>query len=287
MEGGRNGLQKAKTLEIGVIGCGSMGAELAQAVGRTGPGGIPGARVTAVLDVDPEQGRALAESLDSHPGSFTDQAEFLACGDMDIVAECASQVAVRIHGAAVLRSGRSLLLMSSGALMDPEIFAALSAASAESGAQIIVPSGAVGGIDALRAVQADLETVTIVSTKRPAALEGAPGYAEWEGKTVTEPVTLFDGPASEAVKLFPANVNVAATVSLAGIGPERTMVRVIADPEAPGNVHEIRATGGFGEFRFRLVNRPHPKNPKTSHLAVLAAIESLRSLVNPGLRVGT
>ena len=108
-----------------------------------------------------------------------------------------------------------------------------------------------------------------------------------EDREIAEPVTVFDGPASEAVKLFPANVNVAATVSLAGMGPERTMVRVVADPESPGTVHEISATGDFGEFNFRLVNRPHPKNPKTSHLAVLAAIESLRALVNPGLRVGT
>lgn len=280
-------MPETKTLEIGVIGCGSMGAELAGVVGQSGPAGILGARVTALLDVDPEQGRALAESLNPHPGSFTDLAEFLACGDLDIVVECASQVAVRVHGEAVLRAGKSLLLMSSGALMDPELSAALYAASEATGAQIIVPSGAVGGIDALRAVRADLESVTIVSTKRPAALEGAPGYAEWEGREITEPVILFDGPAAEAVKLFPANVNVAATVSLAGIGPDRTMVRVVADPEAPGNVHEIRASGGFGQFMFRLVNRPHPKNPKTSHLAVLAAIESLRSLVNPGLRIGT
>lgn len=272
---------------IGVIGCGSMGAELAAAVGRNGPGGIPDARVTALLDVDVEQGRALAESLDSRPGSYTEQVEFLAHGEMDIVAECASQAAVRAHGAAVLESGRSLLLMSSGALMDPELFSELTSASNESGAQIIVPSGAVGGIDALRAVQDDLESVEIISTKRLAALEGAPGFADWEGKEIGEPVTVYEGPASEAVKLFPANVNVAATVSLAGIGPERTTVRVVADPESPGNVHEIRARGGFGEFNFRLVNRPHPKNPKTSHLAVLAAIESLRTLVNPGLRVGT
>ncbi len=280
-------MRQAKTLEIGVIGCGSMGAELAGAVGRDGPGGIPGARVTALLDIDAEQGRSLASSLASHPTSFTVESEFLACGQMDIVAECASQIAVREHGAAVLSSGISLLLMSSGALMDPELFESLNAASAATGAQIIVPSGAVGGIDALRAVQADLKSVTIVSTKRPAALSGAPGFADWEGREITEPVTVFDGPAADAVKLFPANVNVAATVSLAGIGPERTMVRVVADPEAPGNVHEIRATGGFGEFNFRLVNRPHPKNPKTSHLAVLAAIESLRALVNPGMRVGT
>ena len=278
------GLTRAKTLEIGVIGCGSMGAELALAIG---PNGISGARVTALLDQDAGRGRALAASIDPSPQSFTDASDFLAHEGLDIIVECASQAVVRELGVAILNSGRSLLLMSSGALMDQELFEALKAASERFGGRIIVPSGAVGGIDALRAVQADLESVTIVSTKRPEALRGAPGFAEFEDREILEPVTVFDGSAADAVKLFPANVNVAATVSLAGIGPLRTSVRVVADPAAPGNVHEIKATGGFGEFQFRLVNRPHPKNPRTSHLAVLAAIESLRALVNPSLRVGT
>lgn len=270
-----------------MIGCGSMGAELAQSVGHDGPHSVPGAKVVALLDLDEQQVEDLSGSLTSKPLGFTELSKFLSVSNIDIVAECASQAAVRANGTAVLRSGRSLLLMSSGALMDQELFDELNAASEASGAQIIVPSGAVGGIDALRAVRSDLEAVTIVSTKRPAALSGAPGFADWEGKEISGPETIFEGPASEAVKLFPANVNVAATVSLAGIGPDRTQVRVVADPESPGNMHEINATGGFGEFNFRLVNRPHPKNPKTSHLAVLAAIEALRALVNPGLRVGT
>ena len=274
----------SKILEIGVIGCGSMGAELARAIG---PNGISGARVAALLDQEPERGKALAASLDPPPESYTDASAFLAHDGLDIIVECASQAVVRELGVAILNSGRSLLLMSSGALMDSELLDALKTASQTFGGQIIVPSGAVGGIDALRAVQADLESVTIVSTKRPEALRGAPGFAAYEDLEILEPVTLFEGSAADAVKLFPANVNVAATVSLAGIGPQRTSVRVVADPAAPGNVHEIRATGGFGEFLFKLVNRPHPQNPKTSHLAVLAAIESLRALVNPGLRVGT
>jgi aspartate dehydrogenase len=277
-------LAAKRKLEIGVIGCGSMGAELARSIGL---GGIEGARVTALLDQSAEQGRALAACFDPQPGYFTDAADFLATPGMQIVAECASQAAVRQHGLAVLESGRSLLLMSSGALLDPALFEALNKASERYGGQIIVPSGAVGGIDALRAVRADLEEVTIVSTKRPQALSGAPGFADWEHAEFPTPITVYDGPAREAVRLFPANVNVAATVSLAGIGPDRTRVKVVADELAPGNVHEIRAKGKFGEFHFRLVNRPHPKNPKTSHLAVLAAIEALRSLVNPGLRVGT
>lgn len=278
------GSRQVKTLGIGVIGCGSMGAELAHAIG---PNGISGARVTALLDQDAERGSELAAELDPSPVSYTDSSDFLSHEGLDIVVECASQVVVKELAVAVLNTGRSLLLMSSGALMDPVLLEHLKAASEKFDGQIIVPSGAVGGIDALRAVQADLESVTIVSTKRPEALQGAPGFADFEGTEILEPVTLFEGAAADAVKLFPANVNVAATISLAGIGPQRTNVRVVADPAAPGNVHEIRATGGFGEFRFKLVNRPHPKNPRTSHLAVLAAIESLRALVNPGLRVGT
>lgn len=271
-------------LHIGVIGCGSMGAELAGAVG---PGGIEGARVTALLDAVEASSKSLADALNPRPRIFTSIETFLADGDVEIVVECASQAVVREYGAQVLRAGKSFLLMSSGALMDAAVFDTLVGESRRHGGRIIIPSGAVGGIDALRAVQHDLDEVEIISTKRPQALSGAPGFARWEQAEFTEPVTIFDGNAREAVKLFPANVNVAATVSLAGIGPERTKVKVIADKDAPGNVHEIRARGGFGEFNFRLVNRPHPKNQKTSHLAVLAAIEALRTIVEPGLRVGT
>ena len=136
-----------KVLQIGVIGCGSMGAELARAVGH---GGLSGARVTALLDQDPERGKALAESLEPKPANYTDSSAFLSHVGLDIIVECASQVVVRELGVAVLNSGRSLLLMSSGALMDTELLESLTDASRRSGAQIIVPSGAVGGIDALR-----------------------------------------------------------------------------------------------------------------------------------------
>ena len=98
---------------------------------------------------------------------------------------------------------------------------------------------------------------------------------------------IFQGSAAEAVSLFPANVNVAATVSLAGIGPDSTKVVVIADPDSPGNVHEIKAISTAGLFSFRFENRPHDTNPKTSFLAVLAAVETLRSICQPSLRIGT
>jgi aspartate dehydrogenase len=150
-----------------------------------------------------------------------------------------------------------------------------------------VPSGAIGGIDAIRAVEHLLETVTLTTTKPPAALTGALGFAEWEDREITDATVIFDGSASEAVKLFPANVNVGATLSLAGIGPEKTRVTVIADPDAPGNVHQIEAHGRFGRFKFEFINEPHPANPKTSYLAALAAIEALRAYCDTGPRIGS
>lgn len=261
-----------------------MGAELARS---TGSGGIGNAEVVALLDQIEEQGRSLASDLESSPTYYSDLDDFLSAPRLEVVVECASQAAVKALGEKVVASGKTLLLMSSGALIDSDFFTSLMAAAERSGGNVTVPSGAVGGIDAIRAAKSGLKEVTMVSTKKPESLTGAPGFAPWEGKTISEPVTIYEGSALEAVKLFPANVNVAATVSLAGIGPERTKVRVVADPEAPGNVHEIRAVGEFGEFQFKLINRPHPNNPKTSYLAALAAIEALRSLVDTRLRLGT
>ena len=104
---------------------------------------------------------------------------------------------------------------------------------------------------------------------------------------ITKPEVIFDGSALEAIKLFPANVNVGATLSLAGLGPLKTRVKVVADPQAPGNVHEVYARGDFGVMRFTLENRPHERNPRTSYLAVLSVLETLRAACTPGPRIGT
>ena len=271
-------------LNIGLIGCGSMGMELADAVYS---GEVGDARITAVLDEVEANTDLLAKTFSPKPNTFKSFEQFITAQHIDLVVECASQKVIHAYGVAIVKAGISILIMSSGALLDPVLFHAIFSASKKSGARITIPSGAVGGIDALRAVQKDLDEVTIVSTKNPMALSGAPGFQTWEQFEFNKPTIVFDGTANEAVKLFPTNVNVAATVSLAGIGPEKTNVKIVADNNAPGNVHEIQARGRFGEFNFRLINRPHPKNIKTSHLAVMAAIESLKSFVNPSLRIGT
>jgi aspartate dehydrogenase len=265
-----------------------MGSELAWAVQR---GEAGRARIVGVFDEDvprrTELAKGLAGSGDPAPFEAETVSDLVKIPGLDLVAECASQAAVTAHAETVLGAGKSMLVMSSGALVSPDFMQAVSAASEATGATIYVPSGAVGGIDTLRASKALLEEVTIVSTKKPISLLGAPGFARWEDVEITGPTVIFEGTASEAVGLFPANVNVAATVSLAGIGPDATRVRVVADPDSPGNVHEINAVSKAGKFSFRFENMPHETNPKTSFLAVLAAVETLRSICEPGIRIGT
>jgi aspartate dehydrogenase len=134
---------------------------------------------------------------------------------------------------------------------------------------------------------AGLDEVVLTTSKPPRALAGAPYFAERgvDVGSVRERTVIFEGPAIEAVRHFPANVNVAATVSLAGIGPERTRVRVVADPSLAGNVHELSARGAFGEMTLRLANLPSPDNPKTSLLACLSPLACLRRLADP-IQVG-
>jgi aspartate dehydrogenase len=266
------------------MGCGTMGGEVADAVAS---GVVRNARIVAVHDPDRPRSLAVAGHLNPRPRICENMDDLLAIQEVELVVECASQDAVKAHGVAILAASRHLLMISSGALVDTDLFTTMAETAVKNGRQLIVPSGALGGIDAIRAARDQLDEVTLVSTKRPAAFAGAPGFSRWDGVEITGPRIIFEGSVPEAVALFPANVNVAATVSLAGLGTERTKVRVIADPDAPGNVHEVEARGRCGEYSFRLVNSPNVRNPKTSHLAVLSAIEALRTFCEPGPRFGT
>jgi aspartate dehydrogenase len=276
--------QMDERIGIGLLGCGTMGGEVAMAVSdRT----VKNGRVLAVFDEKVAQAEQLAQTLEPTPIACGTVDELLAVEGVSLVVECAAPAAVAAYGGTVLSAGTSLLTLSSGAFADADLFEQLTGLAAENGCDIVVPSGALGGIDALRSVRGLLDTVTLTSTKSPLAFSGAPGFAEWEDVQITESTVIYEGPARNAVALFPANVNVAATLSIAGLGSQETIVKVVADPASPGNVHEIHAKGEFGEFTFKLINKPHVRNPKTSHLAVLSAIETLRAYCDRGPRIGT
>jgi len=206
-----------------------------------------------------------------------------------VVLEAASHDAVREHLVAVLASGVSVIVLSAGALADDALRQAAESAAAASGALFYVPSGGIGGLDALKtACLAGVEEVSIQVAKPPAAWKAIP-YVEALGVALDRldgPTTLFEGPAREGVPHFPQNVNIAAVLSLAGIGWERTRLKVIADPALKLNTHTIRVRGRSGSFTIVLENVPAPENPKTSWLACYSAISALKTLQSR-VRFGT
>jgi aspartate dehydrogenase len=271
--------------KVGIVGCGTIGGQLAAAVDSDK---IANASLVALFDISEVNLQNLKAKLHSNPGAYSDFATFLASG-ADIIVESASQDAVRTFAKPILEAGKDLMVMSVGALADKDLLSDLLQTAARKGCRVYVPTGAIAGIDAIRSVRHLLESVTLTTTKSPKALAGAPFFETSKVKLdeITKGTVIYEGNAAEAVVAFPANVNVAAVLSLAGIGVDKTKVRIVADPQATTNRHEILATGSFGEIRIMVNNVPSPGNPKTSFLAVLSAIECLRSICDEGTRIGS
>lgn len=266
---------------VGIIGCGTIGSQLAHMVDSLK---VKNAELVSLFDIAKGRAENLSTKLQCMPQAYDNFDNFIS-QSCDIVVEAASQEAARKFAKPVLDAGSDILIMSVGALSDNKLLASLQVAKG----RIYVPTGAIAGIDAIRAVRHLIDIVTLTTTKTPKALAGAPFFdtssiklEEIKGNTV-----LYKGPASDAVKKFPANVNVAAVLSLAGIGFDKTIVKIVADPTSTTNQHEITATGSFGKFQFTVNNVPSPGNPKTSYLAVLSALECLRSVCDDGMRIGS
>lgn len=215
--------------------------------------------------------------------------EILGRNDVHIVIEAASQEAVRQYAAKILSSNKDLMVMSAGALLDDALLSRMIEVARENGRRIYVPSGAIVGLDNVKsAAIGKIDEVILVTKKPPISFRGAP-YVEKSKidlSSIKEPLVLYEGIAREAVKLFPQNVNVAATLSLAGVGPDRTRVKIIVDPNITSIVHEIYVKGEFGEIFTRTVNKPFPNNPRTSYVAALSAIATLKR-ISGNIVVGT
>ncbi|MCX8171939.1 MAG: aspartate dehydrogenase, partial [Candidatus Bathyarchaeota archaeon] len=196
---------------------------------------------------------------------------------------------VRQYAIKTLSSGKDLMIMSAGALVDDYLLTEMKRVAREKGRKIYVPSGAIVGLDNIKSANVgQVEEVMLTTRKPPISFRGAP-YVEKSKidlSSLKEPLVLFEGPAREAVKLFPQNVNVAATLSLAGVGADKTKVRIIVDPTIRNIIHEIHVRGEFGEIYTKTENRPFPTNPKTSYIAALSAIATLRK-ISESMVVGT
>jgi aspartate dehydrogenase len=267
-------------LRVGVIGCGTIGGEICQAIDN----GLVEADLVGIHDVVVPNADRLAQRLRKTPPVLS-QAQLIEAANL-VVEATAAAVAPGIIRAA-LGGARDIMVMSVGGLLAC-LDEALTLAQNQN-RRIYVPTGAIAALDAVKgAAVATVSRVTLTTRKPPQALAGAPfvvrNQINLEG--FREPTVIFTGSAAEAVLAFPANVNVAAALSLAGIGPQRTQVRVIADPTCDKNIHEIEMEGSFGRMLVRMENVPSPNNPKTSYMASLSAIALLRRLTAP-LVIGT
>jgi len=269
---------------IGLLGCGAIGTQIALAIDS---GKIP-AKLTHVYDTSKERASSLVSKLNTKP-EITQNAALLASSPVDLIVEAASQNAVRDNALTILQNRKDLMLMSVGALLDESIFDVILEGCKDFKKQVYLPSGAIAGLDAIKSVKEELESLTLVTTKNPKSLKDAKFFetSDINLDKIKESTTIFEGNAEDAVKLFPANINVAALLSLTCLGNKNTKVRIVADPNTDKNTHQIEANGKFGKISIKVENVPDQNNPKTSRLAILSAIECLRSICSEDIRIGT
>lgn len=261
-------------MRLTIVGCGSIGTKLAKAADD-----MQEVKRIYLIDSEPAKAQKLADGLMKAIVVNSVEEELYHC---DLVVEAASQAAAAEILPKVVGRGVDIMLMSVGALVDDDFRKMVFDKAMNSGAKIMVPSGAVSGTDGLRSASMDeLATVELISTKGPDSIKDVP-YLKNKGvdiKKIKEPTVVYTGSAREAVKLFPKNVNVAATVSLLGVGFDRTTVKIVVDPKSISNSHELMIKGAFGEMTCHTINVPSPDNPSTSHLAALSAISVLHRVV--------
>jgi aspartate dehydrogenase len=267
-----------KPLRVGLAGLGAVGLDVAKRL----IAGVPGLTLAAVAVRDvakaqraiPEIGQSIAVR------KATELAD-----DCDIVVECLPPALFREVAISAIDKGRTFVPLSIAQLLQsPDLIER----AREKGARILPPTGALLGLDAVRAAaEGTIHSVKMITRKPPAGLEGAPYLRERNISVagLTAPLKVFDGSAREGVRGFPANVNVAAALSLAGIGPDRTQLEIWADPGVTRNTHRIEVDSDTARFSMQIENVPS-ENPRTGKIVALSTIAALRALVSE-LKVGT
>jgi len=270
-----------KKVGIGIVGCGAIGSSLAKIVVRDFS---KVARLSALYDINLKKARDLSRRL-SRKAAVGKLNQLIK--NSDLVIEAASAKVSADIAYAALNSRRDVMVMSVGGLVGK--VDKIKSLALNMGRKVYIPSGAISGIDAVKAARMGrIRKATLTTTKNPLAFKGVKYVEERFGKLggIRKDLVLFSGPAQKAVKYFPQNINVAAVLSLAGIGAAKTIVKIIASPVVKKNIHEISIIADAGDIFTRTENILHPDNPKTSFLAVLSAKAVLKQILEP-VKIGT
>ena len=267
--------ERARKLGVAVGGFGAIGRPVAVALDK----GIPNLQLVAV------SARNIRRAEQEMATTFASPVPVLPLEQLgeiaDVVVECAPAEELCRLAEPVLQRGKTLVLLSVGALLDAQHLIKL---AEDQGGRILVPSGALLGLDAVQAAaQGKISTVRMVTRKPPWSLRGAPYVTERDISLEELPgaLELFSGPAGDAIRGFPANLNVAIALSLAGIGPDRTELQVWVDPDIERNTHSIEVIADSASFRMQIENIPSDENPRTGKITALSVISTLRRLTAP------
>jgi len=250
-------------MNLGIIGCGAIGSDVAKAAVT-----IDEIEKIYLFDIDKKAEQKLCKTINNaeikHVLNYLDE--------VDVVFEAASQQAVKEYAKSILNAHKDIIIMSVGSLFEDKFRIELEKIAKQKHCKIYLPSGAVCGIDGILSASVDIiDEVTLVTTKSPKSL----------GKSFNKRTIVFKGSARDAVKMYPRNINVAANLSIAGVGLDETKVEIVADPVATRISHKILAHGKFGRLRAEVENMPNPNNPGSSYMASLSAIATLKRIVNP------
>lgn len=262
-----------RPVAIALVGCGAIGQAVIEALGADRH-----LAVTQVV-VNDASLASVSHYLARHlPLATVGTRLDPDAGRPDLIVECAGHSALAEHVVPALAGGVPAIVASVGALHDPALRQALEAAAEGGGVRLTLVSGAIAAIDALAAARlGGLDSVHYTGRKPPRGWLGTAAAERVDLLSLTEATVVFDGSAGEAARRFPQNANVAATVSLAGLGLEATRATLIADPAVTSNVHSLVVEGGFGRFAMTIENEPLPANPKTSALTVYSIVRAIRN----------
>jgi aspartate dehydrogenase len=263
-----------RRLRLGFIGWGAIATRVAELL----------AERDAIVDIVAVAVRDTARQRSDLPAGacLISESKELSGLNLDMAIEAAGRPSVPLWGEAALRHAKRFVVSSTSAFCDEALLARLIAVARESGSQLVVPPGALGGMDALAAASAlPIEAVTHSIVKPSRAWRGTAAETLLDLDALTEPKTFFTGTARQAADAFPQNANVAVISALAGIGLDRTRVELVADPAASRNSHRLSASGAFGRMELLFENEPLKTNPKSSELTALNLVRLVENQIAP------